>query len=183
MIKDEKRTRLVLIDGPNLSGMEREIKVRLDKIKLFERLTEKGDYIFYYYRPPETTENNNQEDPFLHYLDFLHNRLWRVLAKKGVCLVCFPTTKGEEDAMIITDTAIATLKKEWLGIKDNIKEIVLISGDGIFAEILRLTKDKNIKISVLAGKESCAKELTEVADEVNYIQDLVQSHPEIALES
>lgn len=180
-LKKEK-TRLFFVDDSNLGGMKREIGKELDMIELFKLLAQKGDRIFFYYRPIEITQSENQEEPFLRYLDFLQNRLWRALAREGISLVVFPATRSDEDAMIITDIAISVYKREWLGLKDDVVEIVLISGDGGFAKILELAKEEEKKILVIAGRESCSKRLTEIAYEVLYIQDLVEEYPELILE-
>jgi len=180
-LKKEK-TRLFFVDDSNLGGMKREIGKELDTIKLFKLLAKKGDRIFFYYRPREITQSENQERPFLRYLDFLQNRLWQELSREGISLIVFPATKDNEDAMITTDIAISVYKREWLGLEDDVVEIVLISGDGGFARILELAKEEEKKILVVAGRESCSKRLTEIADEVLYIQDLVKKHPELILE-
>lgn len=181
VLKGEK-ARLFFVDDSNLGGMKREMGKALDTIEFFKLIAKKGDLVFFYYRPIEITQSENQERPFLRYLDFLHNHLWRALAREGISLVVFPATSGNEDAMITTDIAISVYRREWLGLKDDVVEIVLISGDGGFAKILELAKEEEKKILVIAGRESCSKRLIEIVDQVLYIQDIVEEHPELILE-
>jgi hypothetical protein len=185
---EEKKKRVVLIDNPNLSRIEGEVGIegRINTIefcKLLARDKEKDTHIFYYYRPTEITRAEGEENPFLGFLDFLHDRLWRELAKQGISLVVFPAIRNKEDAMIIQDISILMFEREWLLLKNEVEEIVLVSGDGGFSRILELVKEKKIRVKVVAGKERCARALREVADEICYIDDLLEKHPELILKN
>jgi len=179
----KEKQRLILVDGPNLLGIKRQMKEALDEEEFFKLLSHSGKtHIFYYYQPREIGKaDEEQERPFLGYLDFLEKRLWQALIKEGISLKTFPATRGDVDVMITTDIAISLFKGSLIGLKEEIDEIVLVSGDGGFARILQVAKEEGKKITVIAGKENCSRRLMEVADDTLYIEELLEGHPELIL--
>jgi len=174
----EKITRMILVDSDNLLGTKREIEERLDEIEFLKFLANnQKSQIYYYFVPRQITLLAEEaKDPFVGFMEFLFNELRPALEKKGHFFKTF-ISRDNIDSKIVTDIARLLLRG-----KKDIKEIILISGDGDFAEILELAKEEGIKIIVVAGKKTCSRKLKEVAQEVFYVEDLIGEHSELILQ-
>ena len=167
-----------MIDGPNLR-LGAEVKINI--IEFCSLLAEEKDtHVFYYYRFPEIASG---EDSFFSFFAFIHEGCWRELAKQGISFVAFPTIRNEEDRKIISDIATLLLRPEWLLGKNEVEEIVLVSGDGGFSRTLELAKEENIKVKVVASEESCSPVLKNIADQILFLGDLIQEYPELILDA
>lgn len=169
---------MILVDSENLLGTKRAIEERLDEIELLKLLTnDKKSQIYYYFVPRQIILLSEEaKDPFVGFMDFIFNELRPALEKEGHVFQTFISRDNIDSKMV---TAIARLL---LRGKRDIKEMVLISGDGDFAEILELAKEEGIKIIVVAGKTTCSRRLKEVAEEVLYVEDLIGEHSKLILQ-
>jgi uncharacterized LabA/DUF88 family protein len=176
-LEEEKTTRRVFVDSENLWGVQKDTGVKVDQIKLSKFLAEgRSTQIFYFFSPREISQKETSEERgFLDYLYFLFDEYREELEKVGIPVKIFPA-RSSVDVKIISSIAQTLLRE-----KDKIGEIVLVSGDGGFAEVLELAKEEGIKVKVVAGKESCSKRLKNIADETLFIEDLIEEHSELIL--
>lgn len=174
------KERIILVDDENLGGAQEDTG-RLD-FKNFFKLLSKGrkTRIFYYFRPrdlakrEEIAPTEDIDSAYLGWLEFLFNDLRPTLEKAGISFEIFPVIRGDIDSKIISGITRLLLES-----KDDIGEIMLVSGDGGFAEILSLAKEEGIRISIVASKRGCSPGLVEVAHKVYFIEDMVAKHPQL----
>lgn len=174
---EEEKIRRVFVDSENLRGVQKDTGVEVDQIQLSKLLAkERSTQIFYFFSPREISQKETPEEQgFLGYLFFLFDEYREELEKVGIPVEIFPA-RSSVDVKIVSSIARTLLRE-----KDKIGEIVLVSGDGGFAEILELAKEEGVKIKVVAGKESCSKRLKNIADETFFIEDLIKEHSELIL--
>jgi uncharacterized LabA/DUF88 family protein len=177
-MEEKKKRRVIFVDSENFLGAKKEIQKKLDEIKFFKFLAQNTDTEIYYYISPRTLSvlGENQEKPFIGFMDFLFNVLRPRLEKEGHFFKIF-LSRNDIDSKIITDISLILLQQ-----KEKFGEIVLISGDSDFAEILALVKDEGLKTTVVSVRKTCSKRLIYVVDETIYIEDLIEGHPELLLQ-
>ena len=129
---EEGKIRRVFVDSENLRGVQKNIGMEVDQIQLSKLLAKgKNTQIFYFFSPREISQKETPEEQgFLGYLFFLFDEYREELEKVGIPVKIFPA-RNSVDTKIISSIAQTLLRE-----KDKIGEIVLVSGDGDFAEIL-----------------------------------------------
>lgn len=169
----------IFVDADNLYGAKRTIsKKEMDDGTLLTTIAKnlQADEILYYFNllkiKNDKETNIDKENIVYGYLDFAANDIQWAIKKVGFSINIFPQTKVEVDSQIISDMAELLFRfKEG---KETIKEIILISGDRSFYKILCRAKREGIKIKIISGKEMCSRKLKKIADEVIFLEDIIQ---------
>ena len=172
----EEKIRRVFVDSENLWGFPKDTGIEVDQIQLSKLLAKgRSTQIFYFFSPREISQKETPEERgFLGYLYFLFDEYREELEKVGIPVEIFPARSV--DVKVVSRIARTLLRE-----KDKIGEIVLVSGDGDFSEILELAKKEGVKVKVVAGKKSCSPRLKNIADETFFIEDLIEEHSELIL--
>ena len=154
----------LFIDGANLNAATYELKVKVDFAKLLDYFSRQALILrAFYYIATDRAEGVNS--PFL---------VW--LKRNGYQVVTKPikefedgTLKGNLDIEIAVDM---------LELADKLDRVVLFSGDGDFAPLLRSVGRKGTRTQVVAywgyGEGATAPELIEAADIFTDLRDIIE---------
>jgi len=168
---ENEKIRKVFVDYENFMSAVIDIhknkgqpsKFGYDHLKEFFRwlAQNKKTKIFCYYKDKEVKEEE-RKTRFVDYFPILE----RQLRQEGVSFNAFSASRVSVDSRILV--ALATMIKD-----DRVEQIYLVSGDGDYAEMLQLLREQKKKIIVVSGKSCCSGLLKEVADKVQYIDDIL----------
>ena len=155
----------IFIDGANLNAMAYDqLRVKIDFAKLLNYFGRNGLILrAFYYLATDTVDRSKL--PFLAWL-----------GRNGYQVVTKPmkefddgTQKGNLDIEIAIDM---------LELADKVDRVVLVSGDGDFAPLLKRVGSKGARTQVVAywghGEGGTAPELLEAADTFTELQDIIR---------
>jgi len=186
ILKEGKDT-VILIDGSNINSAMRRIGERLDYKKLKKYFSPKAgrtEAIYYDWKPDfpflkmfsENSEESQEE------LKENQEKIMRAAKKESFfqalrysgISVRNLSSKEEEEKKTDVDLIIANDIDDYAS-EPGISKIVLCSGDADFAPfLLRAKKKFGKKVVVVSGKEELSEKLREIADEVYFLEDIIE---------
>ncbi len=175
--EEEKRVKIIITDNQNFIAEQTQMgkKINLTNFFLFLAGEERTEVYFYYY-PGSIIK---ADSIYLNFLRFVHRDLWVELRAKKISFLAFPSDgKDQVDKMIIRD-----LPKIIGDRAESISEVIMISGDRDFYEILRDAQIQGIKVRIIAGKNSISKKFEKLADEFLCLSDILKNNPQLILDN
>ncbi|MEH2351120.1 MAG: NYN domain-containing protein [Nostoc sp.] len=156
----ESMTR-VYIDGNNLSFAVDGLQIELDYDALRIELSQDASRTnFKYYTGIHSPMNDGQR----RFIDYLKYQRYEVI---GLPILARPDSKSfktvGDDVKIAVDI-ISEVKKG--------DDVILVSGDGDFIPVVEEVKRRGVKVTVVAKKSMLSEQLSQVADEVIYLDDI-----------
>lgn len=156
----ESMTR-VYIDGNNLSFAVDGLQIELDYDALRIELSQDASRTnFKYYTGIHSPMNDGQR----RFLDYLKYQRYEVI---GLPILARPDSKSfktvGDDVKIAVDI-IGEVKKG--------DDVILVSGDGDFIPVVEEVQRRGVKVTVVAKKSMLSEQLSQVADEVIYLDDI-----------
>lgn len=173
---------VIFVDAPNLLGAKEDAgQKELDDGKLLEAIIgdNKDVQIFYYLSSRESSDNKkNSVEYFIGYPDFVLTELqWKLIVESRISINIFPAIKMTVDSRIIEDIfELLFLRRDK---KYSFAEIIVISGDRAYAKALKRAKEEGIKVKIITSKNTGSRKLINVADEVAFLEDFIQQHPQL----
>ena len=156
----ESMTR-VYIDGNNLSFAVDGLQIELDYDALRIELSQDASRTnFKYYTGIHSPMNDGQR----RFIDYLKYQRYEVI---GLPILARPDSKSfktvGDDVKIAVDI-IGEVKKG--------DDVILVSGDGDFIPVVEEVQHRDVKVTVVAKKSMLSEQLSQVADEVIYLDDI-----------
>ncbi|MEH2154942.1 LabA-like NYN domain-containing protein [Nostoc sp.] len=156
----ESMTR-VYIDGNNLSFAVDGLQIELDYDALRIELSQDASRTnFKYYTGIHSPMNDGQR----RFIDYLKYQRYEVI---GLPILARPDSKSfktvGDDVKIAVDI-IGEVKKG--------DGVILVSGDGDFIPVVEEVQRRGVKVTVVAKKSMLSEQLSQVADEVIYLDDI-----------
>ncbi|WP_334709701.1 LabA-like NYN domain-containing protein [Nostoc sp.] len=156
----ESMTR-VYIDGNNLSFAVDGLQIELDYDALRIELSQDASRTnFKYYTGIHSPMNDGQR----RFIDYLKYQRYEVI---GLPILARPDSKSfktvGDDVKIAVDI-IGEVKKG--------DDVILVSGDGDFIPVVEEVQRRGVKVTVVAKKSMLSEQLSKIADEVIYLDDL-----------
>ncbi|MEH1797014.1 LabA-like NYN domain-containing protein [Nostoc sp.] len=156
----ESMTR-VYIDGNNLSFAVDGLQIELDYDALRIELSQDASRTnFKYYTGIHSPMNDGQR----RFIDYLKYQRYEVI---GLPILARPDSKSfktvGDDVKIAVDI-IGEVKKG--------DDVILVSGDGDFIPVVEEVQRRGVKVTVVAKKSMLSEQLSQVADEVIYLDDI-----------
>jgi len=151
----------VYIDGNNLSFAVDGLQFELDYDALRIELSQDASRTnFKYYTGIHSPMNDGQR----RFIDYLKYQRYEVI---GLPILARPDSKSfktvGDDVKIAVDI-IGEVKKG--------DDVILVSGDGDFIPVVEEVQRRGVKVTVVAKKSMLSEQLSQIADEVIYLDDI-----------
>ena len=151
----------VYIDGNNLSFAVDGLQIELDYDALRIELSQDASRTnFKYYTGIHSPMNDGQR----RFIDYLKYQRYEVI---GLPILARPDSKSFKT--VGDDVKIAV---DIIGEVQKGDDVILVSGDGDFIPVVEEVQRRGVKVTVVAKKSMLSEQLSQVADEVIYLDDI-----------
>jgi len=156
------KTIALFIDGPNLFATAQSINLNIDYSLLLQYYRKRGSLLraYYYTAIPDRSEQSDLR-PLLDWLDY-----------HGYTIVSKPTKsfRDEEGRTKLKGNLDTELTLDVVDLSSSITDLILFSGDGDFAPLLKWVQRRGVKTTVVS---TCMSEPSPmVADELRRATDV-----------
>lgn len=161
---------VVMIDASNLFKTLKELKIKIDYLKLLKYLDENLELLRgYYYIATDKPETYNK---IKTHLDFLAYNGWTIVSRS--------IKRNSEHEVIKGGDMDIVMAKDMMKIAytlPKVNHIVLFSGDGDFVPVIEELKDRGILITVVGSKEAntISSELRRTCDSYLDLKELLET--------
>jgi len=163
-LKRRKGAVKIIIDGENLlKSLKRLGRADIDILDLISNLKIKDEKEIYFFAT--RLMGDHQQEALVK--RFKKNGV-EVILKRVKVIIGGMTKKSRIDPWIGTEIAKTATQK-------NIRRIVLFSGDSDFQSSIEYVKECGIEVAVVSSKNDLSKELMAVADQVIYLEKLLDA--------
>ncbi|QKQ73466.1 NYN domain-containing protein [Nostoc sp. TCL240-02] len=161
VIESQESITRVYIDGNNLSFAVDGLQIELDYDALRIELSQDTSRTnFKYYTGIHSPMNDGQR----RFIDYLKYQRYEVIGLPISARPDSKTFKTVGDDVKIAVDMIREVKKG--------DDVILVSGDGDFIPVVEEIQCRGVKVTVVAKKSMLSEQLSKIADEVIYLDDI-----------